>query len=65
MELRPIGTSEIRPTPIVFGAWAIGGWLGGGTDDEQAVAAVHAAIDAGIHALRPAPAYRSGHSERH
>lgn len=64
MELRPIGTSEIRATPIVFGAWAIGGWLWGGTDDEQAVAAIHAALDAGINAIDTAPVYGMGHSER-
>ncbi len=64
MELRQIGTSELMVTPIVFGAWAIGGWLWGGSDDEQAVAAIHAALDAGINAIDTAPAYGFGHSER-
>ncbi|MGD9498410.1 MAG: aldo/keto reductase [Armatimonadota bacterium] len=64
MELRQIGTSDLRATPIVFGAWAIGGWLWGGTDDEQAIEGIHAALDAGINAIDTAPAYGMGHSER-
>jgi len=64
MELRQIGTSDLMATPVVFGAWAIGGWLWGGTDDEQAITGIHAALDAGINAIDTAPAYGMGHSER-
>ncbi len=64
MELRQIGTSDLRATPIVFGAWAIGGWMWGGTDDEKAVEAINAAIDAGINAIDTAAVYGFGHSER-
>lgn len=64
MQLRQIGTSEIEATPVVFGAWAIGGWLWGGTDDEQAVEGINAALDAGINAIDTAPVYGFGHSER-
>lgn len=63
MQLRQIGSSEIRATPVVFGAWAIGGWLWGGTDDEKAVEGIHAALDAGINAIDTAPVYGFGHSE--
>jgi hypothetical protein len=45
-----MGTSDVKSTPIVFGAWAIGGWLWGGTDDEEAAEGIHAALDAGINA---------------
>lgn len=64
MQLRQIGTLEIHATPIVFGAWAIGGWLWGGTDDEAAIEGIHAGLDAGINAIDTAPAYGFGHSER-
>ncbi|MEA3401029.1 MAG: aldo/keto reductase [Armatimonadota bacterium] len=64
MQLRQIGTSDLEATPIVFGAWAIGGWLWGGTDDEKAVEGINAAIDAGINAIDTAPVYGFGHSER-
>ena len=63
MNLRQIGTSDIHATPIVFGAWAIGGWLWGGTDDAKAVEGIHAAIDAGINTIDTAPVYGFGHSE--
>ena len=64
MQLRQIGTSEIESTPIIFGAWAIGGWLWGGTDDEQAVEGIHTALDAGVNAIDTAPVYGFGHSEQ-
>ena len=64
MELRQIGTSDIDASPIVFGAWAIGGWLWGGTDDEKAIEGIHAGIDAGINAIDTAAVYGFGHSER-
>lgn len=64
MELRQIGTSDLRATPVVFGAWAIGGWLWGGTDDDRAVEGIHAALDAGLNAIDTAAVYGFGHSER-
>jgi len=64
MKLRQIGTSDIHATPIVFGAWAIGGWLWGGTDDQIAIEGIHAGLDAGINAVDTAPVYGFGHSER-
>ncbi len=63
MELRQVGTSDVSTTSIVFGAWAIGGWMWGGTDDELAVEGINAAIDAGINAIDTAPVYGFGHSE--
>ena len=63
MNLRQIGKSDVMTTPIVFGAWAIGGWLWGGTDDAKAVEGINAAIDAGIKAIDTAPVYGFGHSE--
>ena len=63
MQLRQIGASDVMTTPIVFGAWAMGGWLWGGTDDEKAVEGINAALDAGIGAIDTAPVYGFGHSE--
>ncbi|MEA3403733.1 MAG: aldo/keto reductase [Armatimonadota bacterium] len=64
MELRQLGTSDLRITPIVLGTWAIGGWWWGGTDDEAAGKAVEAAVDEGINCIDTAPVYGFGHSER-
>ena len=41
---------------VGFGAWAIGGdW--GATDDEESLAAMHAAVDAGVTFFDTAPVY--------
>ena len=48
---------------IGFGAWAIGGsW--GTVDDDHSMAALHAAIDAGVNFIDTADVYGDGRSER-
>jgi aryl-alcohol dehydrogenase-like predicted oxidoreductase len=64
MEYRQLGTSDLKVSAVALGTWAIGGWLWGGTDDEAAVAAIRAAIDAGVTSIDTAPMYGMGHSER-
>ncbi len=64
METRRLGQTDIYVPPVIFGAWAIGGWYWGGSDDEQAVAAIRAAVDRGMNAIDTAPVYGRGHSER-
>ncbi|GJM20732.1 MAG: aldo/keto reductase [Planctomycetota bacterium] len=64
MQTRRLGRSSLELPVVTFGAWAIGGgpyW--NGTDDEQALAALAAAFDAGMHAVDTAPIYGMGHSE--
>ncbi|HEY3396297.1 MAG TPA: aldo/keto reductase [Armatimonadota bacterium] len=63
MRYRPLGNSGIHASVVAFGAWAIGGWTWGGSDDQQAIAAVQAGLDAGINFLDTAPAYGLGRSE--
>ena len=63
MEKRKLGSSNIEVTPMIFGAWAIGGWKWGGTDKKAAVEAIHKAIDMGINSIDTAPAYGFGLSE--
>lgn len=63
MRYRRLGQSELEVPVVVFGAWAIGGWYWGGTDDDQAVRAIQAAIDHGMTAIDTAPVYGFGHSE--
>lgn len=63
MKTRPIGSSGIQASPIVFGAWAIGGTLWGGTDEAAAVDAIRAAIEHGINCIDTAPVYGFGLSE--
>jgi aryl-alcohol dehydrogenase-like predicted oxidoreductase len=64
MEYRQLGKSDVRVSVVGFGAWAIGGFLWGGSDEEAAVAAVRAAIDCGVTTVDTAPVYGLGLSER-
>jgi len=66
METKTLGNSDLRITPIGFGAWAIGGdwefgW--GPQDDGQSVAAIHRALELGMNWIDTAAAYGLGHSE--
>ncbi|MEP6917986.1 MAG: aldo/keto reductase, partial [Acidobacteriota bacterium] len=63
MEYRRLGRTDMTVSAISFGAWAIGGsW--GPVDDEASMAALHAAIDAGINFIDTADVYGDGRSER-
>ena len=64
MDQRSLGQSPLHVQPVVFGAWAIGGWYWGGTDDARSVRAIQASIDAGVRGIDTAPMYGCGHSER-
>ena len=64
MNKRLLGASDLNVPPIIFGAWAIGGWHWGGSDDPESIRAIHASIDAGVNAFDTAPVYGFGHSER-
>ena len=61
--MRRIGTSAIKAPPVGLGTWAIGGWMWGGTDEAQSIAAIRAAIDEGITLIDTAPAYGQGLAE--
>ncbi|HNX27049.1 MAG TPA: aldo/keto reductase [Phycisphaerae bacterium] len=64
MEYRNLGKTEIRVTPIIYGAWAIGGWMWGPQDESAAVDAIRTSLDAGINAIDTAAVYGFGRSER-
>lgn len=63
MKYRPLGKSGIQASVVGFGAWAIGGWMWGGTKGNDPAGAIHAAIDHGINLIDTAPMYGYGHSE--
>ena len=63
MELRKLGKSDVMVTPMAFGAWAIGGWMWGGADQQEAIIAVRTAYESGITTMDTAPAYGFGRSE--
>ncbi len=63
METRKLGRSDVKASVITFGAWAIGGWMWGGTDRKEAVEAIRASLDHGVTSIDTAPAYGQGLSE--
>ena len=63
MELRTLGRSEVKVTPMAFGAWAIGGWMWGGAEESEAIKAIQAAFHNGITTIDTAPVYGFGRSE--
>ncbi|MGH9541333.1 MAG: aldo/keto reductase [Terriglobales bacterium] len=67
MNTRQLGHSDLAITPIGVGAWAMGGggwqWGWGPQDDRDSIAAIHAALDAGLNWIDTAAVYGSGHSE--
>ena len=64
MHYRSLGKTALKLPVVSFGAWAIGGWMWGGTDDQAAVRALQCAIDEGMNCIDTAPGYGLGHSER-
>jgi aryl-alcohol dehydrogenase-like predicted oxidoreductase len=63
MEHRRIGGQGIEVSAIGFGGWPIGGaW--GYVDESDAMAALHAAVDAGVTFFDTADRYGDGRSER-
>ncbi len=63
MQARRLGKTNRSVSEIGFGAWAIGaGW--GETDDSESMAAMNAAVDAGVTFFDTADVYGDGHSEQ-
>jgi aryl-alcohol dehydrogenase-like predicted oxidoreductase len=67
MITKPLGNSDLRITRFGFGAWAAGGggWQYGWStqDDQDSIAAIHAALELGINWIDTAAVYGLGHSE--
>jgi aryl-alcohol dehydrogenase-like predicted oxidoreductase len=67
MQTRQLGNSDLHITPLGVGAWAMGGggWQFSWShqDDSASIAAIHAALDAGMNWIDTAAVYGLGHSE--
>lgn len=64
MNTRTFGRTGWLVSEIGFGCWGIGGGQWGGADDTESMAALHAALDAGITFFDTADVYGDGRSER-
>lgn len=63
MNTRQLGGSPVRVSPVIFGAWAIGGWMWGGNEETDSLDAIRAALDNGITTIDTAAIYGMGYSE--
>ena len=63
METFAIPGTNLTPSRIALGTWAIGGWMWGGTDEAESIRTIHAALDRGITLIDTAPVYGFGRSE--
>jgi len=67
MQTRKLGNSDLKITPVGFGAWALGGtgweFAWGSQDDADSIAAIHRALELGVNWIDTAAVYGLGHSE--
>lgn len=63
MEHMSISGLPFEASRIALGTWAIGGWMWGGADEQEAIATIHRALDLGINLVDTAPVYGFGQSE--
>lgn len=60
---RTFGKTDMQISVIGLGAWAIGGWMWGGQDEGDSIAAIHAALDSEVNWIDTAAIYGGGYSE--
>lgn len=66
MNLKQLGNSDLKITPVGLGTWAIGGegaFAWGPQDDAESIAAIRRGIELGINWIDTAAIYGFGHSE--
>jgi aryl-alcohol dehydrogenase-like predicted oxidoreductase len=61
MNLRNLGNTGVKVSPLCLGAMMFGAW--GNTDHDDSVAIIHRALDAGINFIDTADVYSRGESE--
>ena len=64
MKIRRLGRTGIEVSEIGFGAWGLGATMWRGVSDDEGMAALRAALDAGVDFVDTALAYGDGHSEK-
>jgi aryl-alcohol dehydrogenase-like predicted oxidoreductase len=63
MEFAAIPCTALKVSRVALGTWAIGGWMWGGSDEDESVSTIHAALDQGINVIDTAPVYGFGRAE--
>ena len=59
MEIVTISGTDLKASRIGLGTWAMGGWMWGGSDEEESVRTIRAALDKGVNLIGAAPATAS------
>jgi len=62
MELRTLGRTGVKVSPLCLGAMMFGGW--GNEDHDESVRIIHRALDEGINFIDTADVYSRGESEQ-
>ncbi|MGH7400230.1 MAG: aldo/keto reductase [Candidatus Rokuibacteriota bacterium] len=63
MRYRPFGRTGLQVSVVGFGCWPMAGDRYGAIEDDEAMKAIHRALDRGVNCVDTAPAYGAGHSE--
>jgi aryl-alcohol dehydrogenase-like predicted oxidoreductase len=67
MHTRKLGNSDIKITPVGYGAWAVGGsgwdFAWGAQDDNDSIGAIRRSLELGVNWIDTAAVYGAGHSE--
>lgn len=63
MRYRPFGRTGLQVSAMGFGCWPMAGDRYGTIEDDEAIAAIHRALDLGVNCFDTAPGYGAGHSE--
>src|SRR4029453_17872934 len=61
MEMRPLGRTGVKVSPLCLGAMMFGAW--GNTDHDDSIRIIHRALDAGINFIDTADVSPRGESE--
>jgi aryl-alcohol dehydrogenase-like predicted oxidoreductase len=61
MQLRTLGRTGVKVSPLCLGAMMFGAW--GNTDHDECIAIIHRALDAGVNFIDTADVYARGESE--
>src|SRR6056297_242125 len=64
MDTTKLNNIEKPVSRVGLGTWAIGGWMWGGTQEQESIKTILTAIDKGINLIDTAPVYGFGTSEK-
>jgi aryl-alcohol dehydrogenase-like predicted oxidoreductase len=63
MDFVTLSGTTLQASRVGLGTWAMGGWMWGGSDEQESIRTIHAALDKGINLIDTAPVYGFGRSE--